>query len=273
MATILGSEKAVRRVRTPLQVSLAVWSALFLREAGARLFAGRAAWVWLLLEPVAHALFLMLLFATLRDRSVEGVAEYVPFLLVGIMGFQIFRHTASRCMLAVDAAKSLFVYRQVKPIDAVLVRGFLEGVLQVFIFVALIFAMVMWGYDEVIPHDMVVFVLAYVLLWLIGWGLGLVLSTGTLLAPEFPKLAGLIMMPLYFLSGVFYRPQRAPPDIREWLLLNPIVHGIESMRAAMFPGYHMVPEISLWYLAYFALILVFLGLTLQLRYALRLAEQ
>lgn len=270
---VLGGEKSVRRVRTSLEVSLAVWGALFLREAWVRLFASRAAWVWLIVEPVAHAVMLMVLFASLRDRSVEGVAEFAPFLLVGIMGFQVFRHTATRCMASIDAARSLFVYRQVKPVDTVLVRGLLEGVLQVFIFIVLLFAMFMWGYEEAMPHDGLVFVLAFVLMWMVGLGLGLVLSTGILLAPEFARLAGLVMLPLYFLSGVFYRPQLAPPEVREWLMLNPLLHGIEAMRAAMFPGYHMLPEVTLWYPAYFGLVLVFLGLALQLRFATRLAAQ
>jgi len=35
-----------------LRVTFSVWKAMFLREAVARLSAGRAAWLWLLLEPV-----------------------------------------------------------------------------------------------------------------------------------------------------------------------------------------------------------------------------
>jgi hypothetical protein len=44
-------------VRSPASITWAVWKALFLREAVARLFAGRAAWAWILVEPVGRLVF------------------------------------------------------------------------------------------------------------------------------------------------------------------------------------------------------------------------
>jgi hypothetical protein len=38
--------------RSPASITWAVWKALSLREAVARLFVGRAAWRWILVEPV-----------------------------------------------------------------------------------------------------------------------------------------------------------------------------------------------------------------------------
>lgn len=273
MTFIPGDAGRSGRVRLPGVVTLAVWRALFLREVSARLFAGRASWAWLLIEPVAHALLLMILFATLRDRSVEGVADFAPFLLVGIMGFQVFRIPATRCMGAVDSSRALFIYRQLKPIDTVLVRGLVDGLIQALLLVVLLIGLVMWGYEEAVPFDAIGFIVTFGLLWLLGWGLGMILSAGTLLGPEFARLAGLIFMPLYFLSGIFYRPQRAPPEVRDWLLLNPVLHGIDIMRSCMFPGYHVLAEISLGYVLFCALACVFLGLALQLRFARRLASQ
>lgn len=43
-----------RPPRNPLTVTFAVWNALLLREALSRLFGRRAAWFWLLFEPIFH---------------------------------------------------------------------------------------------------------------------------------------------------------------------------------------------------------------------------
>jgi capsular polysaccharide transport system permease protein len=48
---------------------------------------------------------------------------------------------------------------------------------------------------------------------------------------------------------------------------------VESMRAAFFPIYKVAPQTSLIYLAWFALITVFLGLTLHIRFARRFKER
>lgn len=257
--------------RSPLAVTLAVWRALFLREAVARL-AGRAAWLWLLLEPIAHVAFLMVLFSYgVRDRSIPGV-EFALFLALGIIGFQVFSSAAKRSMAAIGASGALFTFRQVKPVDTVLVRCFLEGVLKVVVFVVLMTGAAVLGVD-VLPHDPLLLLVAFANLWLLGLGLGLLLSVGGGLVPEIEKVAGIIFMPLYFASGVMFRPEMAPPGVREWLLNNPILHAIETLRVATFPAYHPLPEINLVFPLLFAVLTIFFGLALHIRFEGRLAAR
>ena len=47
--------------RSPLRVTVSVWKALFLREAAGRLFGERAGWFWLLLDPMFHVAYLMVI--------------------------------------------------------------------------------------------------------------------------------------------------------------------------------------------------------------------
>ena len=58
--------------RSPWQVMWSVWTALFLREALARLFSSRGAWAWLLLEPIFHIAYLVIIFTMIRVHSVSG---------------------------------------------------------------------------------------------------------------------------------------------------------------------------------------------------------
>src|SRR3990167_3285203 len=114
--------------RIPVVITLSVWEALFLRETVSRLSAGRAAWLWLLMEPVFHIVFLMFIFAIIRMEVVGGVDTAV-WLMVGLLAFFMFKRTALQAQNAIDANQALFAYRQVKPVDTVLVRAALEGFL------------------------------------------------------------------------------------------------------------------------------------------------
>jgi len=254
--------------RTPLDVTISVWKALFLREALTRLSAGRSAWLWLLLEPVAHVAFLMIIFSTIRQRVLPGV-EFALFLAIGVIGFHLFKNSAQRSIGAISANMALFAYRQGKPIDSVLVRIFLEGVIQLFVGVSLLSIMALFGFD-VLPNDPLRAITAWMLLWLFGAGLGLMLSVGATLVPEIGKIANLTFTPLYFISGVFFAPFMMPAVIQEYLILNPIIHGLEGLRSAFFRGYPNIAGISLSYLAVFSLLTVFFGLLLHMRFSNKL---
>lgn len=269
----MGEQQAVvgQEARSAWQVTSAIWRALFLREASSRLSAGRAAWLWMLLAPIAQVALLMLLFSTLRDRSVPGV-EFALFLAVGVLGFHMFKNGVSRSISAIEANQSLFTYRQFRAADAVIVRCFLEGVLYLVVIAILLTGAEIFGFDAV-PVDPLGLLLGFFLLWFLGFGLGMMASVGARLIPEIGKVVTLVLGPLYFVSGVFFRPEMAPPAVREWLLLNPVVHGVEGLRSAMFPAYHPLPEISFGYLAICGLVTTFLGFLLHVRFAQSLAAR
>jgi capsular polysaccharide transport system permease protein len=64
-----------------------------------------------------------------------------------------------------------------------------------------------------------------------------------------------------------------PHPYYDWLLFNPIIHGLESIRSAFAPEYHAIPELNLSYLYGFALGAVFFGLALHNHFATRLAAK
>jgi capsular polysaccharide transport system permease protein len=254
--------------RTAFDVTISVWKALLLREAVARVVAGRAAWVWLLLEPVVHVVFLMFIFTVVRMRVVGGIDTSV-WLMVGMLAFFMFRRTATQSRNAVGANQALFAYRQVKPVDTVLVRAALEGFLTVLIAIILFSGAILFGVG-IVPDDPLAVLEAFFGMWLVGQGFGLVTSVASELVPEFGKVIGLVMIPLYFLSGVIFPIASVPQPYRTWLLYNPVAHGVEAARLGFAPYYHAVQELSVAYIYGFALTSIFLGLALHNRFATRL---
>jgi capsular polysaccharide transport system permease protein len=261
----------LRNVRSPGAVTFAVWRALFLREAVTRISRQRAAWLWLVLEPVFHIALLMFLFAIIRLRVIGGI-DTALWLMVGLLAFFMFRRPAQQAANGVSANQALFAFRQVKPVDPVLVRAALEGFLMILITFVLLTGAGLYGV-EVVPADPLAVLEAFFGLWLFGLGFGLILSVANELLPEVGRLVGLLMQPLYFFSGVIFPLDAIPSPYREWLLLNPVAHGLDAVRLGFAPLYRAVPELSIPYLYGCAIVAVFFGLALHYRFATRLAAQ
>ena len=245
-----------------------VWKALFLREALSRFFSRRGAWFWLLVEPVFHVAYLMVLFTMLRLSNVGGIDTAI-WIMVGLLAFFMFRTTSIQVSNALTANQALFTYRQVKPADAVLVRGMLEGMLMILVTCILLVGAGLFGHT-VIPTDPLTVIEAFFGLWLAGTGFGLIVSVANGLVPELGKTINLFMLPLMIISGVMFPLSIVPQPYLDWLLLNPVAHGVEVARLGFVPNYHANSELSMTYLYGFALVSIFLGLALHRRFALRL---
>lgn len=258
--------------RSPFQVALHVWHALFMREAMARMTGDRLGWSWIFLEPIAH----LLIFIGLRQlfgkvKHISG-ADFIPWFIVGMLTFLLFSVVMNRSTSAVNANRALFAYRQVHPVDTIFVRTLLEGLLKTLVFGLVIVGAMLFEMD-LLPADAMMALFIWLLMWLFGFSLGLVLSVPVTAAQEVGKFVAMLNLPLYMLSGVMFPIQFMPYSVREILLYNPLFHAVELMRAAFFSHYQLMQGISIQYLVFWILSLLLLGLMLQIRFKARLMAQ
>ena len=251
-------------VRSPLAVTFGVWKALFLREAVYRIAQDRIAWLWLVIEPVSHVALMMWVFTGFNHVVIAG-ADTALFITLGVLGFFLPRNVLTSAMEAIPRNAMLFSYRQIKPVDTVLVRAALEGFVETFILLLVLTGLAILGYD-VVPASPLAAIQAVVVMWLFGLGMGLVVSVAGQLVPEIARAARLLINPLYFLSAMFYPADVLPHALRQVLMLNPLVHGIESLRLAFMPHYRVPPGLDLGYPLACAVVLIFIGLALHVRY-------
>ena len=261
----------VSTVRSAALITYTTWKALFLRAAVNSLSAGRVAWFWILAEPIAHIIIMMFVFTVLRVRTIGGISTAV-WIMAGFLSFFMFRRIAAISMKAVHGSSKLFIYSQIRPADSVLVSAALEGFLMVIVTVILLSGAWMFGLP-VIPDNPLSVIEALFGLWLLGLGVGLVNSVALELLPPLGLTIEFLLKPLYFLSGVIIPITVVPYPYIDWILLNPLVHGLEAARLGFAPYYHVSPEISVPYLYAWALCAIFLGLALHVHYAKRLATK
>jgi capsular polysaccharide transport system permease protein len=246
---------------------------MFIREALARTMADRMAWFWMLFEPIAMIIVMVAIRAVAMNavQTIDG-ADMIPWMVTGLFGFFLVRENMMRPIGAVEANKGLFAYRQVKPVDPVLVRCYLEGLLKSFIFILFIIVGTMLGI-ELMPADPLGAITAWLSLWSLGLGAGLIFSALAGLVPEIGKILRIMSMPLLIISGVILPLNFVPHDLLVYVMWNPIVHGLESLRASFFPLYRPVAGTSFLYLWYWILGMTTLGLLLHVRFELRLKRQ
>lgn len=71
------------------------------------------------------------------------------------------------------------------------------------------------------------------------------------------RLRGPLLRPLFWISALFYTVEDVPPDLRELMLYNPVVHVVETVRDGWFPEYdshYADPVYPIWFILGFALV-------------------
>jgi len=247
--------------RSPWQIQWAVWKALFHRSLDTKIGDHFLGPLWVITEPLLHIATLTIVFTFIRERGDYQGIPFAAFFAAGILPYFIFQHTVNKALRAMRQNKQLFSYRQVKPLDVIVVMTYVE--LFVYVLIALILIWVgAWFFNiDGIPHLPLEVVLIFILLCLFSIGSGLFCAV---LGARWEDASTLIIqMPLrllYFMSGILIPMQSLPQHLHKYMLWNPLLHAIEQIRAHTFDGYIAVGT-SISYLALCTVANLFIGLT------------
>ncbi|MDR5883643.1 ABC transporter permease [Caballeronia sp. LZ032] len=267
-----------QRIRTPLEITFSVWRAMFLREALDRLFEARAAWFWLLFEPIAYIGVHAFGFETFHIRQIGGMAINM-WIISGFVGFMLWRRTWMQVLHGIDSNRAFFAYRQVKPFDVAIVRATLELFLMVPISIVIMSLAISMGHGMRLntqnpiwlPQDPLLVFEAAFALSLLGLGFGLITSVAMRFVPEIDHIFKIIYLPLYYISGALLPLQLyVPAPYQHYVVANPLVDGLELMRLGFYPDYTPLKGVSLSYAYGWALGLLLFGLMLYKRFSKKL---
>src|SRR5690606_13996708 len=109
------------------------------------------------------------------------------------------------------------------------------------------------------PARLDVFVAGIAALALLGFGLGTINAILNSYFSSWRHIEAMMSRPLFLMSGVFFTPAMLPSAIRDILVWNPVLHGIEWLRYGYYEGYR--PDfISFTYLMGWGLVMTLAGL-------------
>ncbi|MDR6714694.1 capsular polysaccharide transport system permease protein [Pseudomonas hunanensis] len=258
LGALLCFAVTILKPRSSLQIQKSVIFALVLREARARFGTRRMGALWTLIEPVCHLLVFSLLWTQIRDRTVADV-EYPVFVLIGLAPFLLYRNIALRLMDSLRENRSLFGYKQIKPLDTYVARVMVETCISVTVYSILVFLFAWFGFDMSV-HNPLQWVAVLVLGLLFAFGLGMTLALITHALPSIKTFVRLAFFPLFFISGVLIPASYLPQTIMPILLYNPFLHLTELIRIEVLPYYVAVDGISAAYVINWTVVLLFLSL-------------
>lgn len=243
--------------RSHLQVQLAAIHALYMRELLTRFGHYRLGYVWAILEPGLLVFLKTLFFTAIFGRVIAGMS-YGLFLVNGILPFFMIMRSATRALGAVEANKGLFIYRAVRPIDTVIARSLLEASLYFNLYLLFMFGLWWWGEPISFSH-IPMLVLTWFTMFLFGLGFSIIFLVLGSFSKELSKFIGSFTIVLYIMSAIMYSVHAIPQQFQQYVLWNPIVHGVEIIRHCVHPAYsdHLV---SYWYLLESTIIVLFFSL-------------
>lgn len=212
---------------------------------------------WALINPIAFIFIL----SFIRGRMDGGETHTIPtfvFMAYGLILIQTFLSTLNACSVAIKKSKSLFAFRQVQPISAVLATAIFEVIVKIFVICG-IFVVMFFLDMEIKIHDPLLLIYIIVMLWWFSAMFGLFFGILILYIPEVKKVLNLFTRPLFFISAVFFSLKDFPREYWWMLDWNPVLHAIELTRYAAYPSYGS-EGVSLKFLTLCVLVTTFFSL-------------
>jgi len=209
-----------------------VW-ALMLRETISRYGDYKIGFLWAFIEPLLTVIVLVGIFSAVRSGNPGGM-ELIPFMLTGICAFSLFKDPLTQMQTAISQNKTLLAFPQVTTFDVLMSRALMEVSIAAFVFAFLLSMAHLFGFESDIERPLGLLA-ALGLLTTIGIGFGFLFASLEPMIPSIKQVSSLMMgRPLFLSSGLFFTADSMPPQVREYILYNPILHCMELLRSEYF---------------------------------------
>ena len=245
-------------VWSALALQVRILSALLQRETHTRFSHTKIGYLWAVIEPISHLLTLGAVFRLFNNAPPPVGDDLFVFYVTGLVPFLVFWHISQDLTSSLAAGTFLLQLPVVRPLDVALTRSILYFITQIGSTVVVFSIGALLGF-EVLPYNFLDVMAAMFALWGVATGVGLInIVIATFLRSWETFFAALNRL-LYFASGIYYSPIRLPVEVREILIFNPVLQGVEWFRAGFFNRYDP-PWVDRTYLVLWALTSLFLGL-------------
>jgi capsular polysaccharide transport system permease protein len=242
-----------------LGIQRRVLHALLMREIITRFGRENLGVLWLVAEPMLFTLGVATLW-TAAGLHHGSPIPIVAFAVTGYSSVLMWRNSANRSGGAITQNKPLLFHRNVRVIDVLVTRIALEigGATGSFIVLSSLFTFVGW---MPLPEDLLMVVCGWFMLAWFGASLALLIGAGTAFSEIIERLWHPAAYLLFPLSGAAFMVDWLPAGMQKVVLLLPMVHGVEMLRAGYF-GNVVPTHYDVAYMASCCLVMSLAGLYL-----------
>ena|SRR6056297_1701784 len=227
-----------------LSLQLRVIASLVLRETRATFGTSPFGYVWAIITPTVGVGLLVFLFSMIGRQPPFG-SSLALFFATGILTLQFFNELSNKLMTVFDANRALLTYPIIKDVDTLIARAVLVAATYVVIMAVFYTALLALNLAPLPAHPEHV-ILAFLATFLLGLGFGTLNAVIASLWDTWTQIEKILTRPLFFISGIFYVPSQLPPQVRDLLQWNPVLHLVEWFRHGFYPNYNST-LLDVWY--------------------------
>ncbi len=191
---------------------------------------------WLFAEPAGQLAIMIIIFTYIGRTPAYGTSMAL-FLLTGITMLNFFGVGSAMVMRAMlQSGNKLRLAPEGLFHDAIASATFKLITALGYTSILLVGVWYVQGIDVIPKHPLVA---AQSFLWctFLCFGVGLLRAYATKFLPLVERVYATCTRALIFISGVFYVPSFMPPQVRDLLYYNPVLHVIELFRLGMYDQY------------------------------------
>jgi capsular polysaccharide transport system permease protein len=251
---------SVNVARERLTIAGQVIGALILRDMRTRFGGSYSGYLVAIVGPFVHVALLVTIFQLLGRTAPLG-SDTTTFMALGILPFVLFSYPCRQIARSLTSNRPLLTFPRVKPLDVIAARLILE-VLGACAVSALVVATLIFAGFEFEPHDFAMMMGGFASAVYYGVSLGCLAAVA---AARWPSIASAILIPIilsWFLSGVFFLPERLPELLGYIVSFNPLAHSVTLVRVGYYPDFES-NLLSVQYLFWVPTTLVFAALVME----------
>ena len=253
--------KEVRKHRS--FASLRAIGALILREMQTSHGRGRGSYLWAIMEPVGGIVLLTLIFSV-GFRAPPIGSNFAIFYATGMIPFMTYMDVSGKVSGAITYSKPLLAYPAVTFMDALIARIVFNAVTQVVVAI-IVFTGILVTMETRTDPQIGGIAVGMLMALVLGTGVGVINCFLFQAFAWWQSVWGILMRPLFLLSGLFFIFDEVPQPYQDWLWWNPLIHVVGQTRRSFFAGYSG-DYVSHAYLFGLGMGLTALGLGLLIRY-------
>lgn len=197
--------------------------------------------LWSFLNPLLTMSIQYLVFSTIFKSDIPNFATY---LLCGIICFNFFNEATGMCLMSIVGNASLinkvYVPKYIYPFSRTL-----SSSINLLLSMIPLLLMLLVTRTPITPAILLM-PFALLMLFLVSYGVGMLLATMMVFFRDTQFLWGIFSMLLMYMTPVFYPESIIPAKILPIFKLNPLYHIIRFMRSILIDGVSLEPKAYLY---------------------------
>jgi len=221
--------------------------AIMRRDIRTRFGQTKLGYFWAIMEPIGHLMTLGTVFYFLQHAQPPIGENLFLFYITGLVPFLMFSHVSHDIMNSSEVNNAMMLLPIVKRTDLMVANGLRQFGTELCVG-SIIFSTAGVLGQRCVPADLLTAAAAIVSLWLLAIGIGAFNLVVVEMFPSYDVFYNALIRVLYVASGIYYSPIGMPPWVRDILVWNPILQGVEFFRTGFYPQYdpHWLDVSYLW---------------------------